>query len=138
MCSVRHFALLTVQHHCVCLYETSPIDASFSSSTPRNSELIQINMLVLEVESSGVSQLVIMNNEAVDESIINPVDSRTFRLHVTLLEDFFLTVPPLEQIHLQGIATVRDTSSDIYASPLTAIFALELDLFQNVSIGQSS
>ena len=94
-------------------------------------------MLVLEVESAGISQLVIMNNEAVDESIINPVDSRTFRLHVTLLEDFFLTDPPLEQIHLQGIATVRDTSSDIYASPLTAIFAVELDLIQIVSIGQT-
>lgn len=135
MCSVSHFALVMVQSFC--LYKSSPVDASYSSSTPRDSELIQINTLVLDVERCEVSQLVIMNNEVVDESIINPVDSRTLRLHVTLSEDFFLTCPASEQIHLRGIATVRDTSSGIYSSPLTAIFTLVLALGENVSIGQT-
>ncbi|KAL3782646.1 hypothetical protein HJC23_010155 [Cyclotella cryptica] len=102
-------------------------------STPQNSELIQINMLVLEVESYGVSQLVIVNNEVVDESSINSIDSRTQKVHLTLLQDFFLAVPAPEQIRVQGIATVKDTISDVDSSLLTAEFTLDLDLFQNMT-----
>lgn len=92
-------------------------------------------MLVLEVESYGVSQIIIMDDKAVlDKASMINVDSRTRRVHVTLPESFFTAVLAPGRINLKGFTTVRTTSPDIYASPLTAEFTLDLEFVNDVSM----
>lgn len=102
----------------------------FDSSTPQDSELVQLNTLVLNAENYRVEQLVVLNGEAITATSITIVDTRTTRVHLTITEDFFVEVPVGETIELSGFAMVKDIS---LGASLSSQFALELVLAEDVS-----
>jgi hypothetical protein len=107
--------------------------ALFLSSTPQDSELMQLNTIALNAFSYDVQQLVLLSGEVVAGLSITTVDIRTSRVHLALDEEFFLKVPLGESIELSGVATVRDVlGAD--ATSLQVPFLLELKLVEEVSL----
>jgi hypothetical protein len=102
----------------------------FYSSTPNESELLEINLMMFYVEDDEVSQVIIPNEGGFDENLIDYVDSRTGRVHATIAEPLFLAIQVPGIIHLEGLATVEDTT---IGTQLGATFSLDLEVFESVS-----
>lgn len=93
-----------------------------------------MNTLVLNLDSFAVSQAIIADNEAVSESVITVVNSQTWKVTVSINEDFFVTIPAPQSIELIGFATVKDISStETTSASLLTQFVLELNYVANVS-----
>lgn len=113
-----------------------PHDVVFSSTPKDSSELIQINTLVLNVASYGVSEVIIAENQEVSE-LVTIVDAQTRRVVVKPEDNFFLQVPAPQTIELLGLATVKDSFLGVDAPALTTQFVLALEFVENVSMGRS-
>ena len=106
-----------------------------NSSTPQESELIQLNTLVLNAETYRVEQLLVLNGGAITAISITVIDTRTTRVHLSIIEDFFQQIPVGERIDLSGFATVKDL---LIGTTLTSEFALKLELAEDVSLSTLS
>jgi hypothetical protein len=113
------------------------IDLSFYSSTPNQSNLIGIGIMVLKV--GNVMHTIIQGNSAIDEgtSIID-IDARTKRISIILSHQIFTGVPVsgtgsmITPISVEGLAQVIDKAIE-GSSPLGREFSLDLELVERVS-----
>jgi hypothetical protein len=101
----------------------------FDSSTPHESELLEISLLAIVVEPYEVIQMVI-GAGAASVGLVTPADSRTKIVKVTLSEEFLANTHTAFQ--LTGHAKVSDTASEKNAT-LTAEFSVNLEYVESVS-----
>ena len=99
------------------------------SSTPHESELIEVNTLVLTEVGSGQEQLIILNGQAMMGSSVTIVDARTLRVHLAIGDDFFRSGTGQKSIELMGFAKVKDIALGADAPSLSTQFMLELEVF---------
>ena len=98
------------------------------SSTPHDSELIEVNTLFLNEAGSGLEQLIILNGQAMSGSSVTVLDSRTMRVHLAIEDDFFLTGAIPKAVELLGFAKVKDIALGPDAPSLSTQFVLELSV----------
>jgi hypothetical protein len=111
------------------------LSRSLNSSTPEESELIELNTLVLNAENFGVSQVIIDENVAATsgtESMpsVTVVDSQTMSVEVTLADDFILQLSAPQTIELLGTAKVQGAVYGTNESQLMTQFTLQLNYFE--------
>jgi hypothetical protein len=102
----------------------------FYSSTPNQSNLIDILILLLSVGNEVPRAIIEGNSAVVKGTSIIDVDARTKRISVILSDQIFTGFPVSGTIHLEGLATVEDTT---IGTQLGATFSLDLELVDSVS-----
>ena len=116
------------------LFYFNKSDHIYFSSTPQESELT--NIILLLVESDGLEQMVINQDEAETGSSLTVVDSRTRRVQIVIDEDFFLRLQAPFTIEVTGLAMVKDMSSGASSSStLNAELGLNIEFVIEVSQG---
>ena len=101
------------------------------SSTPRESELIEVNTLVLTEVGSGQEQLIILNGQAMMGSSVTIVDARTLRVHLAIEDDLLLGGAFPKTIELMGFAKVKDIALGADGPSLNTQFMLEFAIVSN-------
>ena len=108
------------------------------SSTPHESELIEVNTLVLTEVGSGQEQLIILNGQAMMGSSVTIVDARTLRVHLAIGDDLLLSGALPKTIELMGFAKVKDIALGADAPSLSIQFMHELDVVHGLFVLSAS